>query len=160
MYLVAVVAANLAIAHFGPAATPFVAFVAIGLDLSSRDALHEAWHNNGLWWKMFALIGSGSLLSWLLNANAGSIALASFIAFAASGLSDSLMYQLLHKYPSLVKMNGSNLLSAAVDSLVFPNVAFGSFMPMVVLGQFAAKVLGGFVWSLVLRGKITKKVIA
>jgi hypothetical protein len=34
---------------------------------------------------------------------------------------------------------------------VFPTLAFGSFMWTIVLGQFLAKTLGGFVWSLLFR---------
>jgi len=49
-----------------------------------------------------------------------------------------------------VRVNGSNVVSAAVDSVVFPTLAFGSFLPWVILGQFLAKVAGGAVWSLIL----------
>ena len=45
---------------------------------------------------------------------------------------------------------GSNVFGALVDSLVFPTIAFGGFLPWITLGQFAAKVAGGFLWSLVL----------
>jgi len=147
LYLVAVVGANLLVASFGPASVFIVAFLFIGLDLTTRDGLHEAWHGRGLWPKMLLLIGGGSLLSWLLNRNAGPVALASFVAFAAAGSVDALTYQLLHKLPWLVKVNGSNVFSALADSLIFPTIAFGAFMPLIVLGQFAAKVGGGFVWA-------------
>jgi hypothetical protein len=151
LYLTAIVLANLSVAKFGPSVTIVNAFLFIGLDLTSRDALHEAWHGRGLVWKMALLIAAGSLLSWALNRNAGQIALASFVAFACAATVDTITYQILHKRAWMVKVNGSNLFSAATDSLVFPTLAFGSFMPLVVLGQFAAKVLGGFVWSLILR---------
>lgn len=151
LYLLAIVLANLTIARFGPAAAYVVAFVFIGLDLTARDKLHEAWHGRGLAWKMGALIAAGSLLSWLINRDAGQIAVASFAAFAAAAVVDTVAYQLLHGRGYLVKVNGSNLFGAAVDSLVFPTIAFGGLMPWVTLGQFVAKVAGGFVWSLVLR---------
>jgi hypothetical protein len=150
LYLLAVVLANLSEAYFGPASTILNAFLFIGLDLTSRDKLHESWKNSYLWTKMFALIGAGSLLSWLLNREAGSIALASFLAFAAAGVVDALVYHFLKERQWLVKVNGSNLFSALVDSVVFPTVAFGSFLPAIVLGQFGAKLCGGFLWSLVL----------
>lgn len=41
--------------------------------------------------------------------------------------------------------------SAAIDSVLFPTLAFGVFMPHIVLMQFAAKVGGGAIWSWVLR---------
>jgi hypothetical protein len=150
LYLVAIVLANLSVATFGPASTIVNAFLFIGLDLTSRDKLHEAWNGSYLWPKMLALIAAGSALSFLLNRDAGPIALASFAAFLAAGLVDAVVYHFLHGKAWLIKVNGSNVFSALADSLVFPTVAFGSFLPLIVLGQFAAKVAGGFVWSLVL----------
>lgn len=150
LYLIAIVLANLTVAWFGPNVTIINAFLFIGLDLTARDSLHEAWHNRGLWLKMALLIAIGSIISWILNRNAGQIALASFVAFASAGVADTIVYHLLHGRTKLLKINCSNVVSAAVDSLVFPTLAFGSFMPLIVLGQFAAKVGGGFVWSLIL----------
>jgi queuosine precursor transporter len=147
MYLAAIVAANLLVAWFGPAMSIINAFLFIGLDLTSRDRLHDAWHGRGLVWKMAALIAVGSLLSWLLNRDAGQIALASFLAFAAAAIVDTLAYHLLRNRPWWQRVNGSNIASAAVDSLIFPTVAFGALLPAIVLGQFAAKVLGGMVWG-------------
>lgn len=151
MYLIAVVLANLSVAYFGPASTIVNAFLFIGLDLTSRDKLHDLWHGKYLWPKMFTLIATGSFLSWLLNRNAGQIALASLAAFCVSGIIDAITYALLIKRPWFTRTNGSNLFSAAADSLVFPTLAFGSFMPLIVLGQFAAKVGGGFIWSIIIR---------
>jgi len=151
LYLVAIVLANLSVAAFGPTVVVFNAFLFIGLDLTSRDQLHEAWRNNNLLPKMAGLIAAGSLLSWLLNRNAGPIALASFTAFAAAAAVDSLVYQQLGRYPRWLRINGSNIPSAAVDSLVFPTLAFGSFLWQIVLGQFLAKIAGGFAWSLLFR---------
>lgn len=150
LYLAAIVLANLSVSHFGVNAVIINAFVFIGLDLTSRDKLHDAWQNNGILWKMGLLILSGSLLSWVLNHNAGQIAIASMVGFGSAALVDSVVYHLLHNYPKWLKINGSNIPSALVDSLVFPTLAFGSFLWPVVLGQFVAKVLGGFVWSFIL----------
>ena len=151
LYLAAIVAANLIITQFGPSATIIIAFLFIGLDITARDRLHESWRGRGLWPKMAALIASGSLLSWLVNRNAGPIALASFVAFAASGAADTLAYHALRHRPWTVKVNGSNVVSAAVDSLIFPTLAFGVLLPFVVVGQFIAKVAGGALWAAVLK---------
>lgn len=151
IYLAAIVAANLMIAQFGASATIPVAFIFIALDLSTRDALHERWHGVNLWRNMALLIGAGSLVSALLNINALPIAIASCVAFAAAGITDTVVYALLGSRARLVKMNGSNVVSAAVDSFVFPVLGFG-WPPLwgIVAGQFVAKVVGGFFWSLVL----------
>jgi len=129
------------------------AFVFIGLDLSLRDRLHDAWAGRGLAWRMAGLIGAGSLLSWLLNPATGRIALASCAAFGLAAAADSAVYHFLGGRSFLSRSNGSNVAGAAVDSVVFPYAAFGGFLPLVVLGQFAAKTLGGFVWSLVIGWK-------
>lgn len=154
LYLGAIVAANLLVVRFGPSISILNAFLFIGLDLTTRDALHERWTDN-LWIKMFALIATGSLLSWLLNRNAGPIALASFVAFAGAGIADTIVYQLLGDKSRFIKMNGSNVVSAGVDSLIFPAMAFGfPLLWTIVLGQFIAKVFGGGIWAYVLtRGK-------
>jgi hypothetical protein len=151
LYLVAIVLANLSVAAFGPVVVIINAFLFIGLDLTARDHLHDAWRGNNLLLKMTALIASGSILSWALNRDAGQIALASFIAFATAAIVDTAVYHLLRKHPRWLRINGSNIPSAFVDSMVFPTLAFGAFLWPIVLGQFAAKTLGGFVWSLIFR---------
>ena len=150
LYLGAIVIANLIIARVGPGAAIPVAFAFIGLDLTSRDHLHDVWRGRNLWPKMAVLIAGGSALSWLLNRNTGPVALASFIAFALAGVGDAITYHLLGDKARLLRVNGSNVIAALIDSLVFPTLAFGGLLPWIVLGQFAAKVGGGFVWSLVL----------
>jgi uncharacterized PurR-regulated membrane protein YhhQ (DUF165 family) len=142
------VCANLIITQFGPVMAIPVAFLFIGLDLTARDHLHEAWHRRGLVWKMVLLIGTGSALSWFLNRDAGRIAIASFTAFACAGVADAIVYQLLGDRARMLKINGSNVVSAAVDSVIFPALAFGfPLLWPIMLGQFAAKTLGGAVWS-------------
>lgn len=139
MYLAAIVAANLSVAAFGPSVAVVNAFLFIALDFTARDRLHEAWAGRHLLRNMALLIATGSALSYALNANAGPIALASLVAFGVSASIDGLCYQLLHERAYLVKVNGSNLVSAAADSLIFPTMAFGAFLPWIVLGQFAAR---------------------
>ena len=152
MYLVAIIAANLLVARFGPAVTAINAFLFIGLDLTARDRLHDAWKHDRLWLRMAALIAAGSALTVALNWGAWQIALASFVAFACAGAVDTLVYHALGERARLVRVNGSNIVSAAVDSAVFPLLAFGwPPLLLVMVGQFVAKAAGGFLWSLVLR---------
>lgn len=159
-YLGAIVVANLSVAHFGPISAPIIAFVLIGFDLVSRDALHEKWQGKNLWLKMFLLIGVGGFISWFLNQGAGRVAIASVAAFSLAGIFDTLVYQLLYKHSKLIKINGSNVVSSAIDSLAFPTIAFGAFIPWVVFGQFVAKVFGGYLWSIIIfrKGKFNQKV--
>ena len=135
---------------FGPEVIIFNAFLWIGLDLTCRDALHDRWRGRGLWPRMLALIVAGGVLSWLVNRDAGWIAIASTVAFLAAGLIDAVVYRVLGERSRRLRVNGSNVLSAGVDSLVFPTLAFGALMPAIVLGQWVAKVLGGAIWLEVL----------
>ncbi len=151
LYLVAAAGANLKALYFGPVATPFNAFVLIALDLTTRDGLHERWQGKHLWVRMFGLIAAGGLLSWVLNRDAAQIALASCTAFTAAGIVDAIVYQLLFKRPRFVKLNSSNIVSATVDSFLFPTLAFGGFIWWATVGQLLAKIAGGYIWALILR---------
>lgn len=150
-YLAAIVAANLLVTQFGPSVVVINAFLFIGLDLTARDFLHERWQSH-LWAKMGLLIMVGSLLSYILNRASGQIAISSFVAFAGAGVVDTLIYWLLGNKSRLLKINGSNVASSGIDSLLFPMIAFG-WPPLwsIILGQFVAKIGGGFIWSLILR---------
>ena len=144
-YAAAMTLANLSIATWGPWVSPINAFVLIGLDLALRDWLHVRMKA----WQMGALIASTGLLTYALNPAAGMIAVASACAFSAAALVDWVTFARLHG-SWLFRANGSNVAGAAVDSLVFPTLAFGSLMPHIVVLQFAAKVTGGAVWTWVI----------
>lgn len=132
LYIAAVVAANFSVHFFGPVSTPINAFLFIGLDFIVRDKLQDLWTGRHLFPKMGALIGAGALITFVLNPDAGRIAVASCIAFAVSNTVDWGIYYLIRKKPWMVRANVSN---------------FGAFMPLIVLAQWAAKMLGGLVWS-------------
>ena len=147
IYIAALVLANLLVAWLGPWFSAINAFVLIGLDLSLRDKLHEQWQNDKLILKMGGLIVVASVVSYLLNPAAGVIALASFVAFAIAMIADTIVYHLLREKSWMIRSNGSNVAGAAVDSITFPTIAFGGFMPEIVAFQFCAKVFGGSIWS-------------
>lgn len=153
-WIVAVVLANLTITWFGPAVSIINAFLLIGLTLTTRDALHERWRGS-LRLKMSVLIACGGVISFIIQRDAGQIAVASMVAFLASGLVDSLLYQFCIRRSRFVKINISNTGAAFVDSLAFPLLAFGPepWIIGIIAGQFIAKTSGGFLWSLVLRNK-------
>ncbi len=148
IYIAAICAANFSVHTFGPVVTPLNAFLFIGLDFVIRDKLHD---RIGIQ-KMMVLIVIAGAISFAMNPATDMIAIASVVAFALAAVTDAGAYQCLIRKPWLVKSNVSNVTSSAVDSIVFPLIAFGAFMPWIVLGQFAAKVFGGAVWSWLLRG--------
>ena len=142
IYAVAMTLANLSVATWGPWVSPINAFVLIGLDLTLRDWLHVRIKA----WQMGALIGFTGLLTYALNPAAGMIAVASACAFSAAAVVDWAAFSKL-RGSWLFRANGSNIAGAAVDSLIFPTIAFGALMPTIVLSQFVAKVAGGALWS-------------
>lgn len=145
IYAAAMTLANLSIAHWGPWVSPINAFVLIGLDLALRDWLHMRLRL----WQMGALIASTGLLTFAFNPAAGHIAVASAVAFTAAALVDwSVFVRLPGSW--LRRANGSNVAGAAVDSLIFPTLAFGVLMPHIVALQFVAKVAGGAIWAALL----------
>lgn len=149
IYISALVAANLLVALIGPWFSVVNSFVLIGLDLTLRDKLHDKW--NGSPMKIGALIATAGLISYLLNPSSGQIAIASVVAFCLSMAADSFVYQKLKEQSWEKRANGSNLAGAAVDSLAFPTIAFGGLMPEIVAMQFASKVIGGFIWTKIIK---------
>lgn len=144
-YVAAMLLANLLVSKFGPAISPVLAFFLIGFDLSMRDWLHVRLSA----FQMIALIGIAGSLTYILNPAAGMIAVASAVAFTSAALVDWATFAKL-RGTWLFRANGSNVAGAAVDSLIFPTLAFGALMPHIVALQFIAKVAGGFTWSLAL----------
>ena len=152
IYLGAIVLANFMILWFGPAVSIVNAFLLIGLDLSLRDHLHEVWGGKGLVWKMGLLILAGSGITVLLNLEAMQIAVASATAFGVAAAGDALVYHQLRDRIFLFRSNGSNIAGSALDSMIFPLMAFGLFpgVHWIILGQFVAKIVGGGIWSWIL----------
>lgn len=146
IYAAAMGLANLTVAAFGPAVVPINSFLLIGLDLTLRDFLQTRLRP----WQMLLLIAGTGALTYLLNPAAGKIAVASAAAFTGAALVDWAAFtRLSGSWTS--RANGSNIAGAAIDSLLFPTLAFGSLLPHIVAAQFVAKVAGGAAWSLVLR---------
>jgi uncharacterized PurR-regulated membrane protein YhhQ (DUF165 family) len=100
---------------------------------------------------MGALIAAAGLISYILNPASGIIAIASVVAFCAAAAVDGIVYQAMAGRRFLVRSNASNVGGALVDSMLFPTIAFGAFLPTIVALQFAMKVGGGLLWSLILR---------
>lgn len=146
----AIVGANLLTAWLGPWVTPINALVFIAFNLTSKDSLQRRWGFN---WKMIALISAGSALSVCFSLGAWRVALASFAAFLVAGIGDALVFERLRQHGWLWQVNGSNVAGALLDSALFLVLAFGWPPTWGALGlQILAKMFGGFLWSLVLRG--------
>lgn len=143
MYAAAMTLANLAIMVWGPWVSPINAFFLIGLDLALRDWLHMRLRI----WQMGALISVSGLITYWLNPSAGPIAVASALSFTVAAVADWTVFSKATG-SWLKRANISNVAGAAVDSVVFPTIAFGVLLPQIIVLQFAAKVLGGSLWTL------------
>jgi uncharacterized PurR-regulated membrane protein YhhQ (DUF165 family) len=155
VYAIAMTIANLLVVAFGPAITPVNAFFLIGLDLALRDWLHIKLSAK----KMLGLIVATGAITYALNPAAGQIAIASAVAFTAAAFIDWGVFQRLSQQSWIVRSNASNVAGAAVDSLIFPTIAFGVLMPQIVAMQFIAKVAGGAVWSFAI-ARLNKRIVA
>lgn len=149
VYALAMTGANLSAATFGPSVTPINAFILIGLDLALRDWLHTRLRAI----QMFGLIAASGALTYALAPSAGVIAVASACSFTAAALTDWAIFARVSG-PWLRRANLSNLGGAAVDSLLFPTIAFGALIPHIVLLQLIAKVAGGAIWAYVMGRRV------
>lgn len=150
-YLAAIASANLLAATFGPNVTIVVAFSLIGFDFSCRDYLQQRWEGRSLWLRMLGLIAAGGFISYAINASAAQIAVASTVSFTLASSIDAVAFAFIgRRVGRFMRWNGTNLVGAGIDSVLFPTLAFGVLLPPIVLAQYAAKVAGGLLWSVVL----------
>lgn len=145
LWLLAIVTANYTTATFGPVVSVVNSFLLIGLMLTTRDKLHVRWEGRGLKWKMLCLLIVGAAVSYATQPSTSSVATASVVAFFISETIDSLVFHYTKN------INKSNVVAAFADSLIFPVLAFGSFMPLIFVGQLLAKTCGGYAWSVLLK---------
>lgn len=155
IYIAAMVTANTLVWWLGPWFSPINSFMLIGLDLTLRDVMHERLSRL----QLAGVVIAGGIITWGVNPAAKHIAIASATAFIAAALVDWAVYSALRSKPWLVRSNGSNVVGAAVDSVIFPTLAFGSFMPAIIAMQFAAKVGGGALWSLAMTPFLKAKTV-
>ena len=158
-FLAAIVIANLTLTKWGPVMILPNAFVLIGLDLATRDRLADLWGTRRVG-KMALLIALGGLLSWYVNRSALTIAEASAISFAAAEIVNAVAYHLQRHRPWTERAPRAAVFGAAVDSIVFPTLAFGVFSFTTSFGQFCAKLAGALVWAWLIGSLMPPPVVA
>ena len=95
------------------------------------------------------MIATSAAISYLLNPASGQVALAGLMAFSASTLADWWLFSSLNG-TWFRKCLGGLTLGSAIDSFLFPTLAFGEFLAEIVALQFLAKFLGGIMWAYIL----------
>ena len=137
LYVMVIVAANLAIQKWGVVSigfglmAPAGAYFA-GLVFSIRDALHEV---SNKYWILGAII-VGAIVSYSLE-DGGKIAVASGSAFLLSEFADFAVYSPLRAKGKIKALLASNAVGLVADSILFLYLAFGSLE--FLSGQVVAK---------------------
>lgn len=158
-FLATIPAANWLIGHVGTTCMPkgpclipvFPGLMApsgvllIGAALALRDALHEVMPR----WGVAALIAAGAGLSLAFSPPA--LAIASAVAFLLSELADFAVYDRLRKRGLALAVLASGAVGAALDSVLFSALAFGTvkWAP----GLIIAKVYASVLWAAWLAGR-------
>jgi len=135
-YIGTIVAANWAVAAYGPVPVGFgliapAGVLFAGLAFTLRDLLHEA---AGVAWAVAAIV-AGTAVS-VAVAGPG-LALAAGAAFLLSELADLAVYTPLRRRRWLLAVGLSNAVGLVVDSALFLWLAFGSlaFLPGQIVGK-------------------------
>lgn len=158
IYVAAVVLANLLVLWFGKYGLLLSSSLLIPFDFVMRCYFHERWKGATLILKLGVLILSAAVATYIINRESLPIALGSVSGFIVANIIAGMVYQSLIDKPPLYKVNGSDLVAIAVDSVVFQAVAFGVFDPWIMFGQTAIKFLGGLLWYWILFVKFKIKV--
>jgi len=143
--LLAIIIANAAVTRWGQAALIFTGLLLIPLDLVVRDVLHDHWQGR-ITLNMGALIAAGSVITYAMNNAAARVAIASAAAFATAAIIDTIVFVTV-KGSREKRMHASNTVSAVVDSIMFPLIAFGGITLVLTLSQAVLKITGGVLWT-------------
>jgi hypothetical protein len=150
IYLAVLVAANLVVYTTGQVALLLTGLVLVPLDFSIRVRLQEAWSGPGLWLRLAVLMVAGGGLTILVLPDASQVALASVSAFAAGSLLGAVVYAAALRWRTTVARGCSLGAMAAIDSVVFPMLAFEQVSGWLMVGQFLMKWLASGVFLVIL----------
>lgn len=148
LYLFSIVLANILILQFGSWMIPIVSFLLIGFDLVVRDKLTDVISKL----QMFIMILISGLITFIINSNSIQISIASSLSFTIASLVD--WYVFVNSSGTWSQRSyKSNIFGATVDSLIFPTIAFGSFILHIVVIQIITKIIGSAMWVYLIRNK-------
>lgn len=145
-YVLMFLIANVLVSVFGPAITPINALFLIAGDMVLRDMIQ---YESGVAWSVSACVIAG-LATIAIAPGSEMIAAASALSVTLAGSASAMAFK-LKSGGFFSKAMPANIAAAAVDSLSFPLIAFGSLMPGVTLAQFAAKTIGATVILMIIK---------
>lgn len=140
-YVAAILAANLATAHYGMVPVGFGLTVtagtyAAGAALLARDLVHAT---AGREFAIYAVLAGGALSSFVAPPQ---LAAASTIAFLGSELLDLGVYEAIRRRAGFIAgALISNVVAAPVDTVLFLAIAGFPLTTATIAGQFVGKVL-------------------
>lgn len=146
VYLLAFVLSNFIVLWFGSVGLIFTALFLIPFDFVMRCMFHENWKGLELLVKMLILVTVAGLLTYAINYETKTIAIASIMGFVGAQVVAGMFYQLTLKKSYFVKVNGSDALGIMFDSITFQLFAFGIVDWKIFLSQFTLKIVGGLFW--------------
>lgn len=149
-YLIAFISANLIVKHFGAHGLWFSSFFLIPFDFVARCVLHETYKGSKLIFLISFLTAAAAVATVVINSDATNIAEGSVVGFIFSQILSGIFYQLTIKKDTFIKVNGSDAVGIIFDSIVFQLIAFGLIEWQVTAGQILIKILGGFLWYIIL----------
>lgn len=149
-YLIALIAANLIVKHFGSHGLWFSSAILIPFDFVCRCIFHESWKGIKLVKNLILLTLVSGIITVALNYNALNIALASFAGIVSVQIAAGLFYQRFKNKSYFFKVNISDLIAIIVDSIVFQYVAFQLIDFNVTGGQILIKIFGGLFWYFII----------
>lgn len=160
LYLISIVLGNLLVAYLGPPGIIITSFVFIPFDFIIRCYIHELYSGKKLYFNLFVIVLLGGVLTYLLNADAKSVAVGSVCGFILATFVGSLVYQITIKKNEFLKVNFSDMMALISDSILFQAVAFGHINLGVLVAQMAIKLLGGLAWYyfLIKKGKLIERI--
>jgi uncharacterized PurR-regulated membrane protein YhhQ (DUF165 family) len=133
------VLANLMVFKTGQAALLLTGLILVPFDFAVRIQLQERWARSGVWIRLILLMVVGGVLTVLILPDARWVAIASVSAFVASSLAGALVYALLAHHEKRLARIASIGSMAALDSIVFPLLAFPEVSTGLMLAQCAMK---------------------
>lgn len=145
-YVAMFVAANVSVSVFGVWVTPINALVLIAGDMVVRDRIQ---HDCGARASILSCL-LACIITAIAMPDSGMIAVASFTSAMVACVGSASVFR-LRSGDFYSKSMPANIAAAAIDSVLFPLIAFDAIMPGVTLAQFAAKTIGSTVILLIMK---------
>lgn len=126
---------------------PFTTCVCVAANMMLRD---RVFCDRGLKFSM-AIAAIAGLCTFILNSDALTVAIASFVAVVTGSFVSGLVFELLKNKLVIEKARPiANTCSAVSDSLLYPTIAFMAFLPVISMEMFVSKFLSVLFYTFII----------